>query len=77
MQILQRQRTLLQTSRVRETFVSMCNPVLAVSFGLTCALGGESAVERSSPADCVPGFTCAGPGVFGFYLCVADTGYSS
>ncbi|KIN05277.1 hypothetical protein OIDMADRAFT_25848 [Oidiodendron maius Zn] len=34
---------------------------------------GESAVERSSPTDCVPGFACSGPGVYGYYVCVTDT----
>jgi len=31
---------------------------------------GETAVEHSSPTDCVPGYTCSGPGVYGYYVCL-------
>jgi len=40
-------------------------------------IGGESAAERSDPTVCVPGYTCSGPGVYGYYVCLSGTSSSS
>ncbi|KAL2069450.1 hypothetical protein VTL71DRAFT_14129 [Oculimacula yallundae] len=30
---------------------------------------GDTGVARGFPAECIPGFTCTGPGVYGYWVC--------
>ena len=48
-----------------------------LNFSPTLLIGGESATERSDPTVCVPGYTCSGPGVYGFYVCLLGTSSST
>jgi hypothetical protein len=69
--------TLPQTLRTQATFVSVLIQVLSNFCGLTLEIGGESAVERDQASVCVPGYTCSGPGVYGYYVCLLGTGAAS
>ncbi|KAG4420073.1 hypothetical protein IFR04_006832 [Cadophora malorum] len=38
---------------------------------------GETARVRGAPVNCVNGFNCSGPGVYGFYVCLRSQSLSS
>jgi hypothetical protein len=71
------QLTLPRTLRTRATFVSILIKVPSNFCDLTLEIGGESAVERGQVSVCVPGYTCSGPGVYGYYVCLLDTNAAS
>jgi hypothetical protein len=74
------QPTLPRTLRTQATFVSILSLLKYSRFfgrGLTSEIGGSSAVERDQASVCVPGYTCSGPGVYGYYVCLLGTSAAS
>jgi len=69
MQTTQLQFPLLQIFRLQVVTVRIFDNFLPFR-SLILVIGAGTATDRGYPADCVPGYTCSGPGVYGYYVCL-------